>query len=70
MVARGPDGVIKLFCKGADSVLMQRLDPATPADLVAATNNTLRVYSIQVLFSIKIPVSLRQRPSESLLELQ
>ena len=65
VVARGPDGVIKLFCKGADSVMMQRLDPATPADLVAATNNALRMYSIQVLPSTRAPASPHRSSSES-----
>src|SRR5712672_259277 len=29
-VVRGPDGKIKLYCKGADTVILERLAPSQP----------------------------------------
>ena len=29
-VVRGPDGKIKLYCKGADTVIVERLAPSQP----------------------------------------
>jgi phospholipid-transporting ATPase len=29
-VVRGPDGRIKLYCKGADTVILERLGPNQP----------------------------------------
>jgi phospholipid-transporting ATPase len=29
-VVRGPDGKIKLYCKGADTVIVERLAPLQP----------------------------------------
>ena len=29
-VVRGPDGKIKLYCKGADTVILERLGPNQP----------------------------------------
>jgi phospholipid-transporting ATPase len=29
-IVRGPDGKIKLYCKGADNVILERLSPSQP----------------------------------------
>ena len=48
VVARAPDGTLRLFCKGSDQALLARLRPGTDADLLAATHGHLRRFSVQV----------------------
>jgi phospholipid-transporting ATPase len=49
-VVRGPDGKIKLFCKGADTVILERLSknqPYTEQTLVHLEVCPIFVYSIE-----------------------
>ncbi|WVF68924.1 hypothetical protein IAT40_003698 [Kwoniella sp. CBS 6097] len=45
VVARGPDGKIALFCKGADSVIYGRLDPNHDEALKASTLKDLETFA-------------------------
>ncbi|WVQ83216.1 hypothetical protein IAT38_005355 [Cryptococcus sp. DSM 104549] len=45
VVARGPDGRIVLFCKGADSVIYGRLDPDHDEGIKQATLKDLETYA-------------------------
>lgn len=47
VVARTPDGTLRLFCKGSDQALLARLRPGTDPDLLAATHGHLRRFSVQ-----------------------
>ena len=49
VVARAPDGTLRLFCKGSDQALLARLRRGTDADLLAATHAHLRRFSVQAL---------------------
>ena len=49
VVARSPDGTLRLFCKGSDQALLGRLRRGTDADLLAATHGHLRRFSVQAL---------------------
>ena len=46
-MARAPDGTIRLYCKGADNIMIPRLRQGGDARLLAATQEHLRLYSIQ-----------------------
>ena len=48
VIARAPDGSIRLYCKGADNVLLPRLRKGSSAAMLQATHENLRLYSIQV----------------------
>jgi len=62
-VVRGPDGKIKLYCKGADTVIFERLAPNNP--YVESTMAHLEVRSSASLFlSLStIPLSLPEGSS-------
>lgn len=47
-MARAPDGTIRLFCKGADNVMIPRIRQGIDPKLVSATQENLRLYSVQV----------------------
>lgn len=48
VVARAPDGTIRLYTKGSDAIMLTLLKKETQPGLVAATNDNLRMFSIQV----------------------
>ena len=48
VVSRAPDGTIRLYSKGADSVMLSRLRPNQPSALLTAAQQALRQYSLQV----------------------
>lgn len=48
VVARAPDGTIRLYCKGADNIMLPRLRQGMEQNLLSATQEHLRLYSIQV----------------------
>jgi hypothetical protein len=54
VVARAPDGTIRLYSKGSDAIMMTLLKKDTPASLIAATNDNLRMFSIQVGFLCRL----------------
>ena len=47
VVARAPDGTLRLFCKGSDQALLARLRAGTDPALLAATHGHLRRFSVQ-----------------------
>lgn len=47
VVVRAPDGTIRLYSKGADNVMIPRLQQGTAAELLSATQSNLRLYSVQ-----------------------
>eukprot|EP00884_Botryococcus_braunii_P012317 jgi/Botrbrau1/21086/Bobra.0144s0084.1 len=49
VVARAPDGTIRLYTKGSDAMMLTLLKKDTQASLIAATNDNLRMFSIQGL---------------------
>ena len=49
VIARAPDGTIRLYAKGSDAALLPRLRPGTDGRLLAATQDNLRSFSIQGL---------------------
>lgn len=51
VIARAPDGTIRLYCKGSDTKVMAKLrgrDPATPPALHARTEENLSLFARQV----------------------
>lgn len=48
VIARCPDGTIRLFCKGADTKVLAIVNPATSAELVEATNKNMHLFATQV----------------------
>lgn len=49
VVARAEDGTIRLFCKGADNVMLERLKKDLDPGLVQKTKEALHDYSVKVL---------------------
>ena len=49
VIARAPDGTIRLHCKGSDTALAPRLRARTDARLLSATQENLRLFSVQGL---------------------
>ena len=47
-IARGPDGTIRLFCKGSDAKMLQLLGKDTPQGLTEATHKNLHLFATQV----------------------
>jgi magnesium-transporting ATPase (P-type) len=47
IVARAPDGTIRLHCKGSDAALLPRLRSGTDPRLLAATHDALTAYSVE-----------------------
>ena len=45
VVARAPDGTVRLFCKGADARVLGMLRPGTSPELLAATDRNLRLFA-------------------------
>lgn len=48
VVARAPDGTIRLYCKGADNIMIPRLRAGVDPGLLSSTQEHLRAYSVQV----------------------
>ena len=48
VVARSPDGTIRLYCKGSDAKVMKKVRADTPAELVDNTNANLHYFAKQV----------------------
>ncbi|ORX91371.1 phospholipid-transporting ATPase [Basidiobolus meristosporus CBS 931.73] len=59
-IVRGPDGKIKLYCKGADTVILERLAPQNP--FLASTVAHLEEYATEGLRTLCI--SMREIPEE------
>ncbi|KAK9685503.1 aminophospholipid translocase [Basidiobolus ranarum] len=59
-IVRGPDGKIKLYCKGADTVILERLAPQNP--FVDTTLAHLEEYATEGLRTLCI--SMREIPEE------
>ena len=49
VIARSPDGTIRLYCKGSDAKVMKKIRPDTPADLVQASDHNLHSFAQQGL---------------------
>lgn len=49
VVARAPDGTIRLFCKGSDAKVMRKLRAGTDPALLARTEDNLHVFARQGL---------------------
>jgi hypothetical protein len=47
VIARAPDGTLRLFCKGSDQAMLARLRPGTAPALLDATHAHLRRFSVQ-----------------------
>ncbi|KAJ3321129.1 hypothetical protein HDV06_004582 [Boothiomyces sp. JEL0866] len=45
VIVRRPEGEILLFCKGADSVIYERLDKSNPHDLIETTSQHLAIFA-------------------------
>ena len=60
-VIRGPDGKIKLYCKGADTVILERLDPGAQP-YTETTLNQLEEYATEGLRTLCI--AMREIPEE------
>ena len=54
VIVRCPDGTIKLFCKGADAMMLKRLATGTDADLLARVNDNLHYFSTKGLRTLVI----------------
>lgn len=53
-IFRCPDGVIRLFCKGADTVILERLSKAEPQPFVDATLRHLEDFAVEGLRTLCI----------------
>ena len=49
VIVRCPDGTIKLFCKGADVMMLKRLTKDTSQDLLARVHDNLHFFSTKGL---------------------
>jgi hypothetical protein len=49
VIVRCPDGTIKLFCKGADVMMLKRLNTATSPALLSRVNDNLHFFSTKGL---------------------
>ena len=47
VIARCPDGTIRLFCKGADTKVLAIVTPATQHQLLEATNKNMHLFATQ-----------------------
>ncbi len=47
VIARCPDGSIRLFCKGADTKVLGIVNPATQPQLMEATNKNMHLFATQ-----------------------
>ena len=47
VIARSPDGTIRLYCKGSDAKVMKKIRHDTPEDLVAKTDDNLHFFAKQ-----------------------
>jgi magnesium-transporting ATPase (P-type) len=54
VIVRCPDGTIKLFCKGADAMMLQRLSKDTSGDLLARVNDNLHFFSTKGLRTLLV----------------
>lgn len=54
VIVRCPNGAIKLFCKGADVMMLKRLNGATPKDLLARVHDNLHFFSTKGLRTLII----------------
>lgn len=48
VIARCPDGTIRLFCKGADTKVLGIINPASDGQLLEASNKNLHLFATQV----------------------
>jgi len=48
VVARAPDGTIRLYCKGSDAKVMKKIRSDTPGELLDNTNANLHYFAKQV----------------------
>jgi hypothetical protein len=55
VVARAPDGTIRLYSKGADNVMCSRLRAGVQSGLLESMQDNLRLYSVQVPFPLPEP---------------
>ena len=51
VIARAPDGAIRLYCKGSDAVILGLLRKDTSQDLLTNTHRSLHLFATQVRFS-------------------
>mmetsp|Transcript_7573 Transcript_7573/g.22355 ORF Transcript_7573/g.22355 Transcript_7573/m.22355 type:complete len:1298 (+) Transcript_7573:304-4197(+) len=54
VVARSPDGTIRLLCKGSDAVMLPRLRAGTDEKLLADTQENLHAFSVKGLRTLVI----------------
>lgn len=59
VVARAPDGTIRLLCKGSDAVMLPRLRPGTDAALLRDTDANLHAFSVKGLRTLVITSKVR-----------
>jgi hypothetical protein len=48
VIARSPDGTIRLYCKGSDAKVMKKIRADTPPELLDNTNANLHYFAKQV----------------------
>ena len=48
VIARSPDGTIRLYCKGSDAKVMKKVRGDTPEELIENTNANLHYFAKQV----------------------
>lgn len=49
VIARCPDGTIRLFCKGADTKVLSIINAKTPEELRRETDKNMHLFATQVL---------------------
>eukprot|EP01025_Chloroclados_australasicus_P031044 TRINITY_DN3132_c0_g4_i1.p1 TRINITY_DN3132_c0_g4~~TRINITY_DN3132_c0_g4_i1.p1 ORF type:complete len:1356 (-),score=176.40 TRINITY_DN3132_c0_g4_i1:580-4509(-) len=58
VIAKSPDGTIKLYSKGSDNAILSRLSPSTEQSLIDQTNENLHVFATQGLRTLGIGVKV------------
>lgn len=63
VIAKGPDGIIKLYVKGADSIIKARLEPNEPQPFLDANQEALHNFSRKGLRTLLVAMRIIE-PSE------
>ena len=53
VIARAPDGSIRLYAKGADSKMLANLNPNTDSELLEQTAKNLHLFATQVRIALQ-----------------
>lgn len=61
VIVKAPNGVIRMFCKGADSAMLTVLDEGTDPQLLANTRQNLHKFSVEGLRTLMVATKIIDR---------